>query len=826
MMLTLSCLPWATFAQSITVSPSLIETDAGSNSNTLTVTYEGYNVSNYSPSVQFYDADGITPMESGAYSWLSAFFYQGVLYCGFNDNPGIARTAYLRVVLLDPGNNYNAVAYSNLVTISQAANDCPAPDHLALTEGSITTKGGSFTWTGYTNEYSMYIELLDGMNSDLLSDNDENGRIITANFDVGIPHDFYLNNEQYPIGYFTNNGFDWSDNGGVITYTNSNPGCIKTYSHDVGTRNLELYMSSRTYPTIISFEAMLSAGGNNIASFWIDGIKVLEITGGEFQTKAWTQYSFELSAYHEHTLKWEYTKNDDTWYGDDALFLDDIIIYKYSVIDDNYNPVHCYSNSATLNDLGGGYTYRVFVKGVCPNYTETGESNAVVFTTAYNCQVPDHLTATNVTGTSADIRWAGYGYDHFDIYRADENLTSIDSNRVYEASSTLTGLSPNTTYKMWLKTTCETSMRGPSTRGIISITSDTLVFTTSCGIDLPYSEDFENCEANNTQGSPYSALPECWNSYNETSYTWYKGYPTVQTTGTNFNGYSYSGVQHLCMNSHYYSSESYTNLYAIMPAMGSVAMNTLQLSFQACHGRDNYNNIPLNVGVMTDPDDISTFELVESIEITGVNTDVWGNDVDGYQYYGYNLYTVDFSGYTGEGKHIAFMMEPATSSEVTKIIYIDDINCVSNAVPSSSCNITFDLVDSYGDSWNGNAIEVRDASTGELLETMTNENLDGNSGSGENEHNVIPLSVNNGQEIVLSWVAGSYPSECSWLITGPNGDVISEVAAGDASNYENGRVLATYTVNCGSTPTPPTPPTCEAPELTIEELTATYVYIT
>lgn len=35
MMLTLSCLPWATIAQSITVSPSLIETDAGSNSNTL-----------------------------------------------------------------------------------------------------------------------------------------------------------------------------------------------------------------------------------------------------------------------------------------------------------------------------------------------------------------------------------------------------------------------------------------------------------------------------------------------------------------------------------------------------------------------------------------------------------------------------------------------------------------------------------------------------------------------------------------------------------------------------------------------------------------------
>lgn len=66
---------------------------------------------------------------------------------------------------------------------------------------------------------------------------------------------------------------------------------------------MELYLHSKTYPTIISFEAMLSAGGDNKASFWIDGIKVLEITGGEFQTKDWSQYSFELSAYNDHTLK-------------------------------------------------------------------------------------------------------------------------------------------------------------------------------------------------------------------------------------------------------------------------------------------------------------------------------------------------------------------------------------------------------------------------------------------------------------------------------------------------------------------------------------------
>lgn len=58
-------------AQSITVSPDEIFSDAGGNGGTLTVTYDGYDVSQYYPSFQFYDADGITPVGSGTYSWLA-----------------------------------------------------------------------------------------------------------------------------------------------------------------------------------------------------------------------------------------------------------------------------------------------------------------------------------------------------------------------------------------------------------------------------------------------------------------------------------------------------------------------------------------------------------------------------------------------------------------------------------------------------------------------------------------------------------------------------------------------------------------------------------
>ena len=688
-------------AQSIFVDLDEIFAGAEYTNNTLSVYYNNYSYADYGnddspyrPLFQFYDADGITPMESSAYSWLNVFFrsnYAEVEY-SISNNPGIERTAYFRVVLCDRHNASNVIAVSNLVTISQERAVCPAPDHFALTEGSITQHGGTFTWNGYTDEYKVYVDYLEKA---------ELGDLYEADFEIA---------GEYPSLWGEYNlsasGFSWTyevtdemlqDPEYAPEYTaHSGYRCMKSDNYEVGTTgSVKLYVPSENLhnPTIISFWALLSAGGNNKGSFWIDGIKVLEISGAEFQTKDWTQYTFELETYREHTLEWKYTKNDDTWYEyvEDAFFIDDIRMYSYDLIN-SYNPVYVSGTTVTLNDLNinlsGGYTYRAYVQGLCPD--ETGPSNYVFFTTAYQCQVPDHLTATNVTGTTADLRWEGYGYDHFDIHCTTEDLTPVDVHRVGRTnSSTLTGLSPHTTYKVWLETTCESSMN-KATRGLLPAISDTLVFRTNCGAALPYFEDFENSAANNTQGSPYGVVPECWNRYNETDYDWYRGYPTVQTTGTNNNGYSYSGDQHLCMNSHYatgnaYQDYEYSNLYAILPAMGTVPVNTLTLSFYACHGNDS-RDVPLYVGVMEDPEDIFTFEPFDTISITGKNYSVWyDEDTHIYWYHGYNPYTVDFSDYEGQGKYIAFMMEPATSEYVTQIIYIDDISCVSSVVPSSSC---------------------------------------------------------------------------------------------------------------------------------------------
>ena len=116
------------------------------------------------------------------------------------------------------------------------------------------------------------------------------------------------------------------------------------------------------------------------------------------------------------------------------------------------------------------------------------------------------------------------------------------------------------------------------------------------------------------------------------------------------------------------------------------------------------------------------------------------------------------------------------------------------------CLITFELTDSYGDSWNGNAIKVVDVETGKVLGQFTNENLDGTNGE---ETNTYTLAVCNGRNIEFQWVKGSFPQEASWVIKDVNDDVITE-GTGNTS-MSTGDVLATYLVDC-------TPPTCAKPK--------------
>ncbi|MBO4827499.1 MAG: fibronectin type III domain-containing protein [Prevotella sp.] len=101
------------------------------------------------------------------------------------------------------------------------------------------------------------------------------------------------------------------------------------------------------------------------------------------------------------------------------------------------------------------------------------------------------------------------------------------------------------------------------------------------------------------------------------------------------------------------------------------------------------------------------------------------------------------------------------------------------------CVITFELSDSYGDGWNGNAIQVVDVETNKVLGEVTI--ASGSSGT-------FTLGVCPDREIKFVWVKGSYGNETSWVIRDLNGE---EITSGEGNtSMATGEVLDTYTVSC------------------------------
>ncbi len=100
--------------------------------------------------------------------------------------------------------------------------------------------------------------------------------------------------------------------------------------------------------------------------------------------------------------------------------------------------------------------------------------------------------------------------------------------------------------------------------------------------------------------------------------------------------------------------------------------------------------------------------------------------------------------------------------------------------------ITYNLVDSYGDGWNGASITVVDAATGEIVQTLT---VTGSSNNGT-------IGICLGETYNFIWNSGSYDSECSMTITDPFGEEIYAGAAPSASQF------ASYTYQIITNPTP------------------------
>ena len=72
----------------------------------------------------------------------------------------------------------------------------------------------------------------------------------------------------------------------------------------------------------------------------------------------------------------------------------------------------------------------------------------------------------------------------------------------------------------------------------------------------------------------------------------------------------------------------------------------------------------------------------------------------------------------------------------------------------NACNVIFNLVDSYGDGWNGAALVVS------FDDGSESQNLTVSSGNAAN----YTIEIGNGTHVTLTWAAGSYDGECSFNV--------------------------------------------------------------
>ena len=283
------------------------------------------------------------------------------------------------------------------------------------------------------------------------------------------------------------------------------------------------------------------------------------------------------------------------------------------------------------------------------------------------CPRPDNVTIDNLTQTSADFSWSETGSATEWQYQ----LGSGTIQTVYDTNVTITGLSANSAYTFKVRSVCDS--------GNTSFWR-TVSFRTPCGaITLPYTEDFET--AASSSSTTGSAFVDCW--YRLNNGTSYGGYPYVSSSST-YNHTS-GGNKGL-----YWYNTTTTGTYGdyqvvVLPPVDSATnANTLQVSFWAKASSDSY--VPVfKVGVMTDPNDITTFVGLDTITIVGTT---------------WQLVEVPLYNYTGSGSFVAVKADRPTSSWYA---YVDDFTldyiptCVAprdvHASDATTTTLTVDWTD-------------------------------------------------------------------------------------------------------------------------------------
>ena len=272
----------------------------------------------------------------------------------------------------------------------------------------------------------------------------------------------------------------------------------------------------------------------------------------------------------------------------------------------NYDPTNATSYTATTHS----YRNNVIFGGACDSTT--------------TCVAPNMMVST-VTESSIDITWVpGYSETSWNLEYKPASDTVWDSMYGLTGNSyTITGLNANTVYDIRLQAVCGSEWR-------------TIQARTACGaISIPYSEDFENGIVSTSQ----DGYILCWSRLANSTSHW-----AYVASGSNAHG----GNRYMDF---HYTPDCYT--MAITPTIdNSYPVSTLMAEFYARH---NGTSGIMEVGVISDINDATTFEVVDTLDFSATST--------------YEHFIVSFENYTGSGQNIAFR----ASNGVSVSFMMDDL---------------------------------------------------------------------------------------------------------------------------------------------------------
>ena len=295
----------------------------------------------------------------------------------------------------------------------------------------------------------------------------------------------------------------------------------------------------------------------------------------------------------------------------------------WDVVDDFSTTYKKYTFNFTNYDQGGAY---IVIRTPENNMSEIYIDN-MELSFAPEC-VSVSSTATTTTN-SANITLKGKADASYVVYYKQVDAEEWTSAEVSDLQAEISDLQHSTAYQYYVATIC----------GEDTLTSDVKTILTSCVTidieDLPITWNFEQ---NNYGGNPASPMPTCWQRVDNGNDN-----PYVST----YDYYAYEGTNSLYFHSYY-------DGYAIMPLINSeIPLDTLQLTFYAKNSSYYGSTSNMEIGVMSDPTDITTYETITTIEINGT----------------YTLYTVRFLGYTGDAGYI--VLKYVTNSDFSA--YIDSL---------------------------------------------------------------------------------------------------------------------------------------------------------